>query len=88
MMTGKTISLSGMAEKSNRPLQYSHADMIGLRVAWRKRPRVSSAWSKSLSHMYLGKEGSTPKIMASKYNLNVRIALSNALRRWTLDGTG
>ena len=65
-MTRHPIGPSGVAAKSNGPLKYSHVDMLGLRVAWLKRLRLSSAWSKSFSHMYLGKDRYTPSRMAKK----------------------
>ena len=51
----KPIVMGVLDAKSNGLLKYSHSGVIGLRFAWRKRLRVSSAWSKSLSHMYLVK---------------------------------
>ena len=86
MMTGKIIGPSSVTENSNGPLRYSHADMLGLRVAWRNRLIVSSAWCNSFTPMYLGKEGSMPTIMASKRALNVRMDLSVALRQLPLGG--
>ena len=49
----------GAAANSNGPLKNSHANMCGLIVAYRRIFRVSSVWSKSLSHINLGKSGST-----------------------------
>ena len=74
MITGQTICLSGVAEKSNVPLKYSHADMIGLRVAWRKRLRLISAFP-IFFHLYLRKEGSAPARMARRCDLNMQMAL-------------
>ena len=43
--------------------------------------------AQEFSHIYLGKYGSTPAIMARKCALKFQMALSTALPRWTLGGT-
>ena len=49
-----------VASYSNAPLKYTHAEMCGLSLAWRRRLSVSSVWANKFSHITLGKEGSTP----------------------------
>ena len=78
---------NGVAVKSNAPLKYSHADMLGLSVACRMRLIVGSVVYKRLSHINLGKVGSTPSSTEIKYALNVLIARSAIYFLWTFGGT-
>ena len=77
---------NGVALESNAPLQYSHADILVLRVVCIKRFIVNSVCNNRLSHIYFGNYGSTPDIIARKCALNVLIALSNIFRLCTFCG--
>ena len=68
---------NGVAVKSNAPLKYYHADMLGLSVACQRRLIVSYVCTKRFSHINLGKVGYTPDSTEIKCALNVLIALSD-----------
>ena len=80
------MGLNRVAVNSNAPLKYSHADMLGLSVACRRRLIVSSVCTKRLSHINLGKVGSTPASTEIKCALKVLIALYDICLRWTFGG--
>ena len=77
----------GVALQPNAKLYYSQADIIGLRVACLKMLIVNSVCANRLSHIYLGKSGSTPARISRKCALNVLISLSAIFLMWTLGGT-
>ena len=68
---------NGVDEKSNEPLKYFHADILGLSVVCRRRLIISSVCTERLSHINLGKVGSTPANTEIKCALKVLIALSD-----------
>ena len=78
---------NGVAVKSNAPLKYSQADILGLSVACQRRFIVSSVCTKRLSHINLGMVGTTPASTEMKWALNVLIDLSSIFILWTFGGT-
>ena len=54
------MGLNGVAVKSNTPLKYPQAEMLGLSESYRRRLIVSSFCTKRLSHIILEKVGYTP----------------------------
>ena len=78
---------SGVASKLKGPKRSSQAESAGLQWLARSRFSVSSACGMSRSHLSAGNEGAVPARTARKWSLNVRIARSAALRRWTCGGT-
>ena len=77
---------NGVPTKSNGPLKYPHLEMCGLNVAWIRRLRVSSVWTRSWSHIYFGKYVSMLARTDKKCALNVRMARLTTFLQCTLGG--
>jgi hypothetical protein len=77
----------GVRLKSYSPCSWAYAESFGSMQEPRKRLRVNSACGRSLSQRCSEKSLSQLQRPATKCFLNVRIARSAALRRWTPGGT-
>ncbi len=69
------------------PYRYAYADTVGSRRDGRRRFRVCSACCNMSDHKYSGKSLLAPQRIATKWFLNVWIALSALLRSWLCGGT-
>ena len=74
----------GVLLKSKGPNKYACADNFGLTLAVRNKFKVSSDWTKSLSHSTIGKLQSQVAKPAIRWFLKVHIPRSDALRRCIL----